>query len=168
MPRCFCQCQREAEEQRKAAEERQRHGRIKRQAQGRKTAICTTTPLPTTTAKSPDKARAYVERLEEAYRNCWPALLFRITELASPFSPVVSPTPCLTWDIAGADDELSHHHELRSDGNVFSRQGRHYPPAFDEYDLLIIDDLGVGLQYRVCDGADVFVIDGRYRSHGSP
>ena len=53
MPRCICQCQREAEEQRKAAEERQRRmERIKRRkARACKTAICTTTPLPTTTAK---------------------------------------------------------------------------------------------------------------------
>ena len=37
MPRCICQCQREAEEQRKAAEERQRrHGSVfkRRKAQG--------------------------------------------------------------------------------------------------------------------------------------
>ena len=56
MPRCICQCQREAEEQRKAAEERQRRmERIKRRkAQGlQEPLICTTTPLPTTTAKIP-------------------------------------------------------------------------------------------------------------------
>ena len=55
MPRCICQCQREAEEQRKAADERQR--RMERSSAGRpracKTATCTTTPLPMTTAKIP-------------------------------------------------------------------------------------------------------------------
>ena len=57
MPRCICQCQREAEEQRKAAEERQRRMERSVSSAGRpracKTAICTTTPLPTTTAKIP-------------------------------------------------------------------------------------------------------------------
>ena len=53
MPRCICQCQREAEEQRKAAEERQRRMSVSSAGRPRacKTAICTTTPLPTTTAK---------------------------------------------------------------------------------------------------------------------
>ena len=55
MPRCICQCQREAEEQRKAAEERQRRmERIKRRkAQGFcKTAICMTTHFPMITGKT--------------------------------------------------------------------------------------------------------------------
>ena len=53
MPRCICQCQREAEEQRKAAEERQRRMGVLNAERHRvcKTVICTTTPLPTTTAK---------------------------------------------------------------------------------------------------------------------
>ena len=53
MPRCICQCQREAEEQRKTAEERQRRMSVSNAERHRacKTAICTTTPLPTPTAK---------------------------------------------------------------------------------------------------------------------
>ena len=55
MPRCICQCQREAEEQRRAAKERQHSAAWSVSNAGRpgacKTAICTTTPLPTTTAK---------------------------------------------------------------------------------------------------------------------
>ena len=43
-----------------------------------------------------DKARAYVENWKEAYRNNTGLLLFGDVEPASPFSPVVSPTPCLT------------------------------------------------------------------------
>ncbi len=54
MPRCICQCQREAEEQRKAAEERQRAWSVSNAERHRacKTAISMTTPLPTTTAKT--------------------------------------------------------------------------------------------------------------------
>ena len=55
MPRCICQCQREAEEQRKAAEERQRRmERIKRRkAQGLQDRYLYDYTLPTTTAKIP-------------------------------------------------------------------------------------------------------------------
>ena len=55
MPRCICQCQREAEEQRKAAEERQRRMGVLNAERHRvcKTVICTTTHFPMTTAKIP-------------------------------------------------------------------------------------------------------------------
>ena len=55
MPRCICQCQWEAEEQRKAAEERQRRMGVLNAERHRvcKTVICTTTHFPMTTAKIP-------------------------------------------------------------------------------------------------------------------
>ena len=54
MPRCICQCQREAEEQRKAAEECSAAWSVSNAERHRacKTAISMTTPLPTTTAKT--------------------------------------------------------------------------------------------------------------------
>ncbi len=42
---------------------------------------------------------------------------------------------------------------------MFSEDRADFIASFDEYDLLIIDDLGVE-RSTVCDGADVFVIDG--------
>ena len=55
MPRCICQCQREAEEQRKAPRNGSAAWSVSSAGRPRacKTAICTTTPLPTTTAKIP-------------------------------------------------------------------------------------------------------------------
>ena len=71
MPRCICQCQREAEEQRKAAEERQRRmERIKRRkAQGLQDRYLYDYTFANDNGKNPlmDKARAYVENWKEAY-----------------------------------------------------------------------------------------------------
>ena len=79
MPRCICQCQREAEEQRKAAEERQRRmERIKRR-------------------KAQGLQDRYLYDYTFANDNGQPACCcLGMWEPASPFSPVVSPTPCLT------------------------------------------------------------------------
>ena len=64
MPRCICQCQREAEEQRKAAEERQRRmERIKcRKAQGLQDRYLYDYTFSNDNGQNPlmDKARAYV------------------------------------------------------------------------------------------------------------
>ena len=55
MPRCICQCQREAEEQRRLLKNGSAAWSVSNAERPRacKTAICTTTPLPTTTAKIP-------------------------------------------------------------------------------------------------------------------
>jgi len=80
MPRCICQCQREAEEQRKAAEERQRRmERIKRRkAQGLQDRYLYDYTFANDNGKNPlmDKARAYVENWKEAYKNNTGLLLF--------------------------------------------------------------------------------------------
>ncbi len=73
MPRCICQCQREAEEQRKAAEERQRRmERIKRRkAQGLQDRYLYDYTFSNDNGQNPlmDKARAYVENWKEAYKS---------------------------------------------------------------------------------------------------
>ena len=65
MPRCICQCQKEAEEQRKAAEERQRRmERIKRRkSQGLQDRYLYDYTFANDNGQNPlmDKARAYVE-----------------------------------------------------------------------------------------------------------
>ena len=80
MPRCICQCQQEAEEQRKAAEERQRRmERIKRRkAQGLQDRYLYDYTFANDNGKNPlmDKARAYVENWNEAYKNNTGLLLF--------------------------------------------------------------------------------------------
>ena len=80
MPRCICQCQREAEEQRKAAEERQRRmERIKRRkAQGLQDRYLYDYTFANDNGKNPlmDKARAYVENWKGAYKSNIGLLLF--------------------------------------------------------------------------------------------
>ena len=80
MPRCICQCQREAEEQRKAAEERQRRmERIKRRkSQGLQDRYLYDYTFANDNGQNPlmGKARAYVENWKEAYKNNTGLLLF--------------------------------------------------------------------------------------------
>ena len=80
MPRCICQCQREAEEQRKAAEERQRRmERIKRRkAQGLQDRYLYDYTFSNDNRQNPlmDKAHAYVENWKEAYKSNIGLLLF--------------------------------------------------------------------------------------------
>ena len=80
MPRCICQCQREAEEQRKAAEERQRRmERIKRRkSQGLQDRYLYDYTFANDNGQNPlmDKARAYVENWKEAYKSNIGLLLF--------------------------------------------------------------------------------------------
>ena len=80
MPRCICQCQQEAEEQRKAAEERQRRmERIKRRkAQGLQDRYLYDYTFSNDNGQNPlmDKAHAYVENWKEAYKSNIGLLLF--------------------------------------------------------------------------------------------
>ena len=85
MPRCICQCQREAEEQRKAAEERQRRmERIKRRkAQGLQDRYLYDYTFSNDNGQNPlmDKAHAYVENWKEAYKSNIGLLLFGDTRI---------------------------------------------------------------------------------------
>ena len=85
MPHCICQCQREAEEQRKAAEERQRRmERIKRRkAQGLQDRYLYDYTFSNDNRQNPlmDKAHAYVENWKEAYKNNTGLLLFGDVEM---------------------------------------------------------------------------------------
>ena len=80
MPHCICQCQQEAEEQRKAAEERKRRmERIKRRkAQGLQDRYLYDYTFANDNGQNPlmDKARAYVENWKDAYKNNTGLLLF--------------------------------------------------------------------------------------------
>ena len=92
MPRCICQCQREAEEQRKAAEERQRRmERIKRRkAQGLQDRYLYDYTFANDNGQNPlmDKARALCGELEgglqEQHR---PAAVWGCGNRQVPFSP---------------------------------------------------------------------------------
>ena len=101
MPRCICQCQREAEEQRKAAEERQRRMGAYQAPEGPGPSRPLSVRLHLRQRQRPKSPDGQGPRLcgelegglQEQHR---PAAVWGMWEPASPFSPVVSPTPCLT------------------------------------------------------------------------
>ena len=100
MPRCICQCQREAEEQRKAAEERQRRMEtVERCVRGLQRPLsvrlhlCQRQRPKSADGQGPRLCGELEGGIQKQHR---PACCSEMWELASPFSPVVSPTPCLT------------------------------------------------------------------------
>ena len=113
MPRCICQCQREAEEQRKAAEERQRRmERIKRRkAQGLQDRYLYDYTFSNDNGQNPlmDKAHAYVENWKEAYKSNIGLLLFGdVGTGKSFFAGCIANTPYVL-EFAGLEDKASYH-----------------------------------------------------------
>lgn len=166
MPRCICQCQREAEEQRKAAEERQRCiERIKRRkAQGLQDRYLYDYTFANDNGENPlmDKARAYVENWKEAYRNNTGLLLFGDVGTGKSFFAGCIANALLDQDVPVLMTNFpSILHRLTG---MFSEDRADFIASFDEYDLLIIDDLGVERSTEYAMEQMFFVIDSRYRS----
>ena len=145
MPRCICQCQREAEEQRKAAEERQRRmERIKRRkAQGLQDRYLYDYTFANDNGQNPlmDKARAYVENWKEAYKNNTGLLLFGDVGTGKSFFAGCIANALLDRDVPVLMTNFPT--ILNRLTGMFSEDRADFIASFDEYDLLIIDDLGV-------------------------
>ena len=145
MPRCICQCQREAEEQRRAAEERQRRmERIKRRkAQGLQDRYLYDYTFANDNGQNPlmDKARAYVENWKEAYRNNTGLLLFGDVGTGKSFFAGCIANALLDRDVPVLMTNFPT--ILNRLTGMFSEDRADFIASFDEYDLLIIDDLGV-------------------------
>ena len=166
MPRCICQCQREAEEQRKAAEERQRRmERIKRRkAQGLQDRYLYDYTFANDNGKNPlmDKARAYVENWKEAYKNNTGLLLFGDVGTGKSFFAGCIANALLDRDVPVLMTNFPT--ILNRLTGMFSEDRADFIASFDEYDLLIIDDLGVERSTEYAMEQMFFVIDSRYRS----
>ena len=166
MPRCICQCQREAEEQRKAAEERQRRmERIKRRkAQGLQDRYLYDYTFANDNGQNPlmDKARAYVENWKEAYRNNTGLLLFGDVGTGKSFFAGCIANALLDRDVPVLMTNFPT--ILNRLTGMFSEDRSEFIASFDEYDLLIIDDLGVERSTEYAMEQMFFVIDSRYRS----
>ena len=145
MPRCICQCQREAEEQRKAAEERQRRmERIKRRkAQGLQDRYLYDYTFANDNGQNPlmDKARAYVENWKEAYKNNTGLLLFGDVGTGKSFFAGCIANALLDRDVPVLMTNFPT--ILNRLTGMFDQDRADFIASFDEYDLLIIDDLGV-------------------------
>ena len=166
MPRCICQCQREAEEQRKAAEERQRRmERIKRRkAQGLQDRYLYDYTFANDNGQNPlmDKARAYVENWKEAYKNNTGLLLFGDVGTGKSFFAGCIANALLDRDVPVLMTNFPT--ILNRLTGMFSEDRADFIASFDEYDLLIIDDLGVERSTEYAMEQMFFVIDSRYRS----
>ena len=166
MPRCICQCQREAEEQRKAAEERQRRmERIKRRkAQGLQDRYLYDYTFANDNGQNPlmEKARAYVENWKEAYRNNTGLLLFGDVGTGKSFFAGCIANALLDQDVPVLMTNFPT--ILNRLTGMFSEDKADFIASFDEYDLLIIDDLGVERSTEYAMEQMFFVIDSRYRS----
>ena len=166
MPRCICQCQREAEEQRKAAEERQRRmERIKRRkAQGLQDRYLYDYTFANDNGQNPlmDKARAYVENWKEAYKNNTGLLLFGDVGTGKSFFAGCIANALLDRDVPVLMTNFPT--ILNRLTGMFSEDRAEFIASFDEYDLLIIDDLGVERSTEYAMEQMFFIIDSRYRS----
>ena len=142
MPRCICQCQREAEEQRKAAEERQRRmERIKRR-----------------------KAQGLQDRYlyDYTFANDNGLLLFGDVGTGKSFFAGCIANALLDRDVPVLMTNFPT--ILNRLTGMFSEDKADFIASFDEYDLLIIDDLGVERSTEYAMEQMFFVIDSRYRS----
>ena len=166
MPRCICQCQQEAEEQRKAAEERQRRmERIKRRkAQGLQDRYLYDYTFSNDNGQNPlmDKAHAYVENWKEAYKSNIGLLLFGDVGTGKSFFAGCIANALLDRDVPVLMTNFPT--ILNRLTGMFSEDRADFIASFDEYDLLIIDDLGVERSTEYAMEQMFFVIDSRYRS----
>ena len=148
MPRCICQCQQEAEEQRKAAQDRYLYDYTFANDNGQN-------PLM-------DKARAYVENWKEAYKNNTGLLLFGDVGTGKSFFAGCIANALLDRDVPVLMTNFPT--ILNRLTGMFSEDRSEFIASFDEYDLLIIDDLGVERSTEYAMEQMFFVIDSRYRS----
>ena len=173
MPRCVCQCQREAEEQRQAAEEQRqaaeerqrRMERIKRRkAQGLQERYLYDYTFANDNGQNPllDKARAYVENWKEAYRNNTGLLLFGDVGTGKSFFAGCIANALLDRDVPVLMTNFPT--ILTRLTGMFSEDRAAFIASLDEYDLIIIDDLGVERSTDYAMEQMFFVIDSRYRS----
>lgn len=166
MPRCVCPCQAEAERQRKEAEaQRERMDRIKcRKAQGLQDRYLYDYTFANDNGQNPlmDKARAYVEHWDEAYRNNTGLLLFGDVGTGKSFFAGCIANALLDRDVPVLMTNFPT--ILNKLTGMFSEDRGELIASLGTYDLLILDDLGVERSTEYAMEQMLHVIDCRYRS----
>ena len=109
-----------------------------------------------------DKARAYVENWKEAYKNNTGLLLFGDVGTGKSFFAGCIANALLDRDVPVLMTNFPT--ILNRLTGMFSEDRADFIASFDEYDLLIIDDLGVERSTEYAMEQMFFVIDSRYRS----
>jgi len=168
-PRCVCPCQREAERRRREAEERcQRMDRIRRhKAQGLQDRYLYGYTFANDSGQNPvmAKARAYVDHWPEAFKRNIGLLLFGDVGTGKSFAAGCIANSLLDQDVpvlmANFPTVLAHL------CGTFGEDRTDFLASLGNYDLLIIDDLGVERNTEYALEQMFSIIDGRYRS-GKP
>lgn len=136
MPRCICQCQREAEERQRRME-RIRHWN----AQGLQDGYLYDHTFANDNGQNPlmDKACAYVENWKEVYKNNTGLLLFGNMGTGKSFFAGCIVNALLDRNVPMLMTNFST--ILNRLTGMFSENRTEFIASFDEYNLLIIDDL---------------------------
>ena len=166
MPRCICDCQREAETQRKATEERQqRMERTKqRKAQGLQDRYLHDYTFAHDNGQNPlvKKARAYVEHWSDAFGNNTGLLLFGDVGTGKSFFAGCIANALLDRDVPVLMTNFPT--ILNRLTGMFAEDRAAFVSSMNEYDLLIIDDLGVERNTEYAMEQMFTIVDARYRS----
>ena len=166
MPRCICACQIEAERRRKEADaQRERMERIKRRkAQGLQDRYLYDYTFANDSGENPliEKARVYVERWSEAFRDNTGLLLFGDVGTGKSFFAGCIANALLERDVPVLMTNFPS--ILNRLTGVFSEDRADFIASLELYDLLIIDDLGVERSTEYAMEQMFYVIDSRYRS----
>ena len=168
-PRCVCPCQQERERRRKEAEERrQRMERIKRRkAQGLNDRYLYEYTFAHDNGENPvmEKARAYVDHWPEAFKRNIGLLLFGDVGTGKSFAAGCIANALLDQDVPVLMTNFPT--ILSRLSGMFGEDKTAFLDSLGEYDLLIIDDLGVERNTEYATEQMFSIVDSRYRS-GKP
>ena len=169
IPRCPCSCQIEEERQRKEQQaQRERMERIKRRrAHGLRDKSLHAYTFDHNNGSNPvmEKSRAYVHNWKEAYRNNTGLLLFGDVGTGKSFFAGCIANALLDQDVPVL--MTSFPTILNQLTGVYPEERVDFINSLNDYDLLIIDDLGVERSTEFAMEQMFEVIDKRYRS-GKP
>ena len=168
-PRCVCSCQQEKERRRREAEERrQRMERIKRRkAQGLQDRYLYGYTFAHDNGQNPvmAKAHAYVDHWPQAFKKNIGLLLFGDVGTGKSFLAGCIANALLERDVPVLMTNFPS--ILARLGGMFGEDRTAFLDSLGDYDLLIIDDLGVERNTEYAMEQMFSIIDSRYRS-GKP
>jgi len=168
-PRCVCPCQQEKEQRRKEAEERrQRMDRIRRRkAQGLQDRYLYGYTFANDNGQNPvmAKAHAYVDHWKEAFKRNIGLLLFGDVGTGKSFLAGCIANALLDLDVPVLMTNFPS--VLARLAGTFGEARTEFLDSLGDYDLLIIDDLGVERNTEYALEQMFSIIDSRYRS-GKP
>ena len=168
-PRCVCPCQREKENHRREAEERrQRMDRIRRRkAQGLQDRYLYEYTFAHDNGENPvmTKIHAYVDHWKVAFKKNIGLLLFGDVGTGKSFAAGCVANSLLDQDVPVLMTNFPS--ILARLGGTFGEERMAFLDSLGDYDLLIIDDLGVERNTEYAMEQMFSIVDSRYRS-GKP